>query len=87
MTGHVSKIHDEKTIKPNFSVVEVILRYVSLDNIEQFRYLQAINRQAKKMVEDVSEGDLVTVKIHLKGQLKETGKCHNLDEIYEITRV
>lgn len=82
--GRLYKILPEKKITEKYKIVEIVVNYPSNDNKDQYRYMQCVSR-ALLQVKEFQVGDLVKVKVGLKGKIK-NDKFYNLDEVYEITR-
>jgi hypothetical protein len=82
--GRLYKILPEKKITEKYKIVEIVLNYPSNDNKDQYRYMQCVSRSLLQ-VKEFQVGDLVKVKVGLKGKIK-NDKFYNLDEVYEITR-
>ena len=84
MIGRLYKILPEEKITDKYKIVEIVLNYPSNDNKDQYRYMQCVSR-ALGQIGEMQVGDLVKVKVGLKGKIK-NDKFYNLDEVYEITR-
>jgi hypothetical protein len=83
--GKIHKILLPKKTKNDYYVLPIVLSF-NYKGSEQMRYMQAVSKFVQQQISDLNEGDLVKVKLAIKGKYNETQeKYFNLDEIESIT--